>query len=307
VPLDLSLPCAAQSHAAEEPIAATALAATDRWLLVEQRRGWARDQSETTLAPGLRRMVDAIAASTARLRVLLVKRPTNSVALPHQLIAVRSGAKPMARRFELDDAEPDAELEGQLRGLLDGNGSAGGGGTPLDRPLLLVCAHGRRDSCCARRGVALYKQLADHPDRDRVELWQSSHQGGHRFAATALLLPHGVHYGRLDAAEADALLRSVSAGRIHDLERYRGNTRYDRAAQAADAWLRRTHRALAFDELQLIDQTQLDESAWRVRMQLGSQEHELRVVAEPLPTALRTSCSAEQPSQPLCYRVAAEP
>ena len=55
-------------------------------------------------------------------------------------------------------------LAGPRRARRPDHGSPGAGrGTA---PLLLVCAHGRRDPCCARLGVPVYDALAPHVEPD---------------------------------------------------------------------------------------------------------------------------------------------
>ncbi len=67
---------------------------------------------------------------------------------------------------------------------------------------VLVCGHGTRDRCCGSLGTALHARAADRPD---VNVWRTSHLGGHRFAPTALVLPSGTCWAWLD----DALLAAV--------------------------------------------------------------------------------------------------
>ncbi|HEU5385864.1 MAG TPA: sucrase ferredoxin [Streptosporangiaceae bacterium] len=50
--------------------------------------------------------------------------------------------------------------------------------------MALVCTNGKRDRCCAVRGRPVAAAIADATGWDT---WESSHLGGHRFAATALL------------------------------------------------------------------------------------------------------------------------
>src|SRR5262249_19343328 len=71
-----------------------------------------------------------------------------------------------------------------------------------EMPLVLVCGHGTRDACCAQRGTAVYSALAASLGAE--QLWISSHQGGHRFAANVLVLPLGVQLGRVAPADAHA-------------------------------------------------------------------------------------------------------
>ena len=84
------------------------------------------------------------------------------------------------------------------------------GAEPAD-PVLLVCTNGRRDVCCAIRGrpVAL-EAAARAPGR----VWESSHTGGHRFAPTGVLLPHGAALARLDAGGCADVLAAASAGQL---------------------------------------------------------------------------------------------
>ncbi len=56
--------------------------------------------------------------------------------------------------------------------------------------------------------------------------------GGDRFAATMLLFPHGLNYGRIDHADAPELVDEYLAGRIVPAH-YRGRTVFSRAVQAA--------------------------------------------------------------------------
>jgi hypothetical protein len=64
------------------------------------------------------------------------------------------------------------------------------------------------------------------------DAWESSHLGGHRFAATALLLPSGDMFGQLDPESAVEVLRQFDAGRIVPAH-YRGQCAQPLAAQAA--------------------------------------------------------------------------
>ena len=65
--------------------------------------------------------------------------------------------------------------------------------------MLLVCTNGKRDECCALLGRPIAQRCAPGaPGR----VWESNHLGGHRFAPTVTLLPHGTMHGQLDTATA---------------------------------------------------------------------------------------------------------
>ena len=102
-------------------------------------------------------------------------------------------------------------------------------------PIALVCVHGRRDRCCAQHGAAVYRSLQSRLG----DVWQTSHLGGHRFAACVLTLPDGLMYGRLRAEHGDAFAAAQYAGEVGDLDLFRGRCSYDRPTQAAEIFLRR--------------------------------------------------------------------
>jgi hypothetical protein len=99
----------------------------------------------------------------------------------------------------------------------------------------LVCTNGARDPCCAIRGAAVAKALAAARPGAAYE---SSHLGGHRFAANVLVLPDGLCFGRLDVRSALALVDELDAGRL-PLEHFRGRTSLTEEQQAAEILLRR--------------------------------------------------------------------
>ncbi|MFO8098293.1 MAG: hypothetical protein R6T83_01585, partial [Salinibacter sp.] len=69
--------------------------------------------------------------------------------------------------------------------------------------------------------------------------WQTSHLGGHRFAPTALVLPHGTHYGWLRPNDLPNLVAAHRRGQLYDLDRVRGAVHQPRPVQAAVLALRR--------------------------------------------------------------------
>lgn len=70
-----------------------------------------------------------------------------------------------------------------------------------ERPMrdFLVCTHGSRDAACGKYGYKLYSELKalSHRQSD-VQVWRSSHFGGHVFAPTMIELPAAIYWGNLD-------------------------------------------------------------------------------------------------------------
>jgi hypothetical protein len=221
--------CADDARAAGLSLAGTATRA-ERWLLVERSGAWGRDAVADTELP------EAVRAHLQRFdgRVLLIRRP-GARARTTVIHAVSAEDAGTATRVELGEI-------GELVATDPAQGAA------IVAPVVLVCTHGRRDACCARLGVPTYDAL-----RETLlsgSLWQSSHHGGHRFAANVLVLPWGVQLGRVGPADVRAVAAALASGCI-PLEHYRGRTLYEPAVQAAEVALRRELGLDRVDDLQL--------------------------------------------------------
>ena len=106
---------------------------------------------------------------------------------------------------------------------------------PADRPLALVCTHGRHDVCCAIEGRPVAALAAQDP---RIDVWECSHLGGDRFAANLLWVPSGLLLGGITPETTAPTLAAALAGRV-PLESYRGRCGDPAAAQAAQWFVMR--------------------------------------------------------------------
>lgn len=221
--------CAALSRDAGEPLAGTA-PALRRVVAVEHVGMWPPRVAEHP--------DEAVADLAARLRaqdatLLLIRRPGR-----------RGRETDGARAVFVADLAPGLSrvVRSTVRGPgdLDTVGFDLSAGEPVTDPLLLVCAHGRRDVCCAVRGRALAAAVADAEPSGGV--WECTHLGGHRFAPTALVLPTGYVYGRLDAATAVDARKAAGLGEV-ELKDCRGHVGLDSVAQVAELAVR-GHRGI---------------------------------------------------------------
>jgi hypothetical protein len=222
--------CSGSSLAAGELLAGTATEGTS-WLAVEVRGAWGRDA-----------VVDSGLLETVRGRleefpgkVLLVRRPDR-----------RRGVTIV--RATVDERGGTAVLQ-ELGSLEELAGARLDAGDPVPGPIVLVCAHGRRDACCARLGLPLFDALA--PLLAHQRLWQSSHLGGHRFAPNVLVLPHGIQLGRIPLARAAEVVELLEDGRI-PLDLYRGRTLYGPPVQAAEIAVRAVTGCDGIADLRLV-------------------------------------------------------
>jgi Sucrase/ferredoxin-like len=109
-------------------------------------------------------------------------------------------------------------------------GKPPGFGGPAGDPVFLVCTHPRRNACCARLGAPLAQALgARHPG----QVWETTHVGGHRFAANLVILPHGLYYGPVGMGAAAATIGAYRQGSVAP-ERYRGRAGQPKATQEAE-------------------------------------------------------------------------
>lgn len=230
--------CSLLALAGDEQLAGTAPLAR-RWVCVEQRGAWPSDLS-THPEPAL-----AALATTPGWRLLLIRRPG------------RRGEAGVPLRVFLADTSPGAShittftVGGpeELAGLVLPGPDEPLPGLLVHDPLLLVCTHGRRDRCCAVDGRALALSVVDAGEQ---HVWECSHLGGHRFAPTALVLPTGYAYGRLDPATAIAARKAAFPGEV-DTTLCRGRSTWSPAGQVAELAVRAATGIRDADALQVVD------------------------------------------------------
>ena len=258
--------CSAYSARLDEPLAGTAPVAR-AWLAIEQPGPWgarALTQShfDAELGAELNRRAEA-----AGVRIAMIRRVghhalpnTHAPSDPDAVAAdsyaeSESAGQPSSRRVLLastapgrcsvramDVTDPHVLLDLDFAALGAGHVPAG---DPHPAPVLLVCTNAKRDQCCAVLGRALALNIASLADPAGLELWESDHLGGHRFAPTAVVLPTGYVYGRLDPATALEAVHAA-AGRRVAARSCRGRSTWSRFGQAADLALR--EQLQEFDE-----------------------------------------------------------
>jgi len=279
--------CSALAEVIGEPLAGTAATART-WLCLEQPGPWGRDAlSASHLDAGIARGLADLSAGTG-VRIVLIRRPRSHPdrhrPVPrHVYLAHTAPGNTWLERATITD--PKALLD--LDFTRAGDGEPGLLGERVAEPLLLVCTNGRRDVCCALLGRPVADALAP---RHGDAVWECTHLGGHRFAPTALLLPTGYSYGRLDVPAADGLL---TGGPDVRTEGCRGRSTWPAAGQVAELAVRARTGTPDPDALRVagiassaqgsvVTVTQVDGSAWQVT-----------VVERELAAARRASCAAE--------------
>jgi hypothetical protein len=240
------------------------------WILVDWPLPWPRDAADVEAMAPLH-----AAATTAGYRVqLVVPRPdcTGARVVVHHRAIDDDGWFAGMRRAAAD-ASPEDVVD--VACSLIGSGAVGGDETPPAD--VLVCGHGARDRCCGSLGTA----LAVEGTALGLGVMRTSHLGGHRFAATAVVLPAGTAWAFLGPPMLAAVARAE--GPLDEaLAHYRGSVGFaPGAAQAAEreafrevgwAWLGWQRRALDLGDgvvrVEAVDAAG-GEHAWEVRTEPG--------------------------------------
>ena len=212
----------AGSHDGTEPSMASAPEASRAWLLIEHPGPWPHEPASAALPAPLRAVVDR--AVELGIRVQLIRRPGSRGAGDGVLAGWTAGSEPWLRRGFASDGLDGLDLEGLAAGRPVAFGS------PVSEPVFLVCGHAQRNACCARFGGPLGQALAA---RYPGQVFQTTHVGGHRFAANLVILPHGLYYGPVGLAEATAAIGAYERGAV-TVARYRGRAGQPRPTQQAE-------------------------------------------------------------------------
>ena len=217
----------AECHDGTESSAASAPEASRAWLLIEHPGPWPHEAAES----GQPAPLAALVASAVEfgLRVQMIRRPGRRQVGDVRTVFLgwTAGPEPWLRRAEISASKPEL-AERDLKELAAGIRPAFGGAA--EGPVFLVCTHGKRSACCARFGTPLAQALvARHPG----QVWESTHVGGHRFAANLVILPHGLYYGPVGLDAAAAAIDAYQRGEVVP-GRYRGRAGQPRAVQEAE-------------------------------------------------------------------------
>ncbi|WP_069163662.1 sucrase ferredoxin [Nocardia altamirensis] len=231
--------------ATDAPLPGTATEVTG-WLCIEHPGAWGRDViGDEVLGPEITQELAARTAA-AQVRPTLIRRPGRNEFTGTRTVLIASSREDGAwcERFEITDLKQLLDIDLHLL-----NGPPPGIGVPVHDPLVLVCAHGKRDQCCALLGRPIAAELATkYPG----QVWESSHTGGHRFAPALVLLPSGFTYGRLDSAAAVAMVEAARRGEVA-LTGLRGRSCHRPIEQVAEVAVREQISAAAGDLTVVLD------------------------------------------------------
>jgi len=269
--------CSVASLEAGESLAGTAVESVDRWLLLEVTDSWAPKALQTEALPEAVRARLGQWLETPRSRLQLIRRPGRPG--KRRVFMVVSSAADQRQRSTVELDRYEDLLDVDLAALP----------TEPSAPMCLVCVHGRRDRCCGLHGSAVFRAIQAHG----VDTWQTSHLGGHRFAACALWLPEGLMYGRLRPEHAQAFVSASRAGELGPLDLFRGRCGHDRPTQAAEIFWRARSGEQGGHAIEWLGTSVEPEHIWAARFRTASGEEIIRVRLEDTGDARPASCGGE--------------
>ncbi|MFP5282925.1 MAG: sucrase ferredoxin [Actinomycetes bacterium] len=284
--------CATAARERGDPMVGSAPFARG-WLLIEHSGPWRVD---ALAGSGIAADVQQLLAEVARelpARVLLIRRPGRTVRRsPRSWAALRTDGAVTWGTWATDE---------DLRDAVDALRAEPASSPGPSEPVLLVCAHGMHDTCCAIRGRPVAAALArEWPDA----VWECSHVGGCRFAPSVVVLPDGYYYGNLEADAAVAAVRDHLAGEVA-LPYLRGMTRVAPPAQAAIAAVHRHLGPLGPHDVEVLTTEHPARGFWFVNLTVpGLGPGALRAaVAAIRRDPAQLTCRAPQDSPATEYRV----
>lgn len=221
--------CSTASAQVGEPTIGSAPTAT-AWVCLEQSGPWGpKAFTSSHLDADLGKAFEA-AASAAGVRPQLIRspgrHPASSSSVRTVLIACTVPGQSWLLQGRIENSERLLTLD--FASIAAGVRPDWSELSEVHLPVLLVCAHSRRDRCCATLGREVAQRTAAaYPG----QVWEASHLSGHRFAATTALLPSGHLHGRV--LDGSVILEAAARGEL-TVPGWRGRSTWSRAGQAAE-------------------------------------------------------------------------
>jgi hypothetical protein len=200
----------------------------DVWFLLEYRGAWTdKPFLDSKIPEGVKKRINLRLETIQNSRLQLIKRHDNSGDMLKFYVAKSDELEP--KLFECDFGSYEELNDLDINEILEGNSYL------REEPLFLVCTNGAYDKCCGNYGFSVYLEAAKN--ENGFSIWQTTHLGGHRFAANVLLLPYGIYYGRVRKENINDFIKCSMIKNI-DLAHYRGRSCYVKDVQAAEYFLR---------------------------------------------------------------------
>ena len=283
-PADGWMPCSDRSLERMDPLGGTA-GFGERWFLVEIDGAWgAHALLQSRLDPELARLL-VRRVEGERMRPLAIRRTGKRADQRRRQSWWRYAVVDTRPGFESVHWDVVTDPWELLEVPLDGSR-----GVRSDEPVVCVCTHARHDQCCAVKGRPVVSALAR---AFPANTWECSHLGGDRFAATMIVFPEGLYYGRVPSADAAGILQRYQDGRV-DPRYLRGRSSSTNAAQAAESYARESTGDDRIGAFSVVAQSQTD-AGWRIELAHDGESIDVELGAR-MSEPLLSTCGATRPA-----------
>ncbi len=303
--MEQTLTCADAARDLNESIAGSVKPA-DIFFLIETNAteygGWGKGIVKTAKQSGEFEHYIKHLSQVPNAKILFIRRPQTNA--KNVYIAVTNQADPKLYHALLDDYADLLQLDLSTIAPDTTPQINGQAMTTVDE-LYAVCTNGKHDPCCSTFGIPVYNALREHAGDEVV--WQVTHIGGHRLAATLIAFPQGIYYGQLDPFNAEEIATNHKAGYLVNYK-YRGRGSYGtqsfdemthKAISAAESHIRETAKKYAIASLTFDSVESIGEMQWRVGfVDTNGQTYQATVetrMSEPRPS----SCNAVPKPMPI--------
>jgi hypothetical protein len=251
------------------------------WILIEYKNSWEEKAfNNCSIDTGVKTAIRDLAGKYPKSRIQLIKNEYGKKDYIKLYIAITTENQKEVYEFKINSYKDilDIHFENELSDkILKSN------------PLILVCTHGSYDQCCGEKGLELFNYL-NHYEKD-FEVWQTTHLGGHRFAANILILPDGIYYGRVNKDNFEKIRNSYLNNKL-EAGLLRGRCFYHPDVQAAEHYFRRELEYPYLGNLNLINRSATENGILNVTFENENAENVFEVLLEKNDKALQlhTSC-----------------
>ena len=166
--------------------------------------------------------------------------------------------------------------------------------------IYLVCTNGKRDKCCSKFGLPIFKELAKLRNQNA---WQCSHVGGDRFAPNILCFPSGIYYGQVSVEKVKDIIVENENSRLF-IDNLRGRCCYDRFTQVGEYFIRKKISNLDMFDFKFVGKNEIKKNVWKVSFFEISQSlvHEVTYEIENSHFVQQSTCNANKKTHVKQYR-----
>jgi hypothetical protein len=166
--------------------------------------------------------------------------------------------------------------------------------------IYLVCTNGKKDKCCSKFGVPVFKQLSQLA----ANVWECTHVGGDRFAPNVLTLPYCIFYGSLSIEDLHTMVKLTNEQKIF-LNKYRGRSCNSLIEQAAEYYLMKQLNNLNIFDYEIVNSAQTSPGYFEVEFR-NTKTGALKLIKIKQGKALikrRLTCNSTKEEYPLTYQL----